>query len=111
MRPESSFPRVVSSMRGRKVDEKLGIALAYSPMDGAPRVLASARGYLAERLIKMAREHGVEVYSDADLARMLSALDTGSLVPPALYRAVAEVLAYCYRINERLKEKLAEQGN
>ena len=66
---------------------------------------------LAERLEKMARDHGVEVYADPDLAGALSALDTGSLVPPDLYRAVAEVLAYCYRINERLKEKLAEQGN
>ncbi len=98
-------------MRGSKRAEKLSIALAYAPTDGAPRVLASARGYLAERLERMAREHGIEVYSDADLAGALSALNTGSLVPPGLYRAVAEVLAYCYTINERLKEKLAEQGN
>ncbi len=98
-------------MRGRKGAEKLSIALAYSPADEAPRILASARGYLAERLEKMARDHGVEVYADPDLAVALSALDTGSLVPPDLYMAVAEVLAYCYRINERLKEKLAEQGN
>ncbi|HNU90655.1 MAG TPA: EscU/YscU/HrcU family type III secretion system export apparatus switch protein [Spirochaetota bacterium] len=95
-------------MRGHRRGERLGVALAYSPAEEAPRVLASARGSLAERLELIAREHGVEIYRDADLAAALFALDAGSAVPPELYRAVAEVLAYCYRINERLKDKLAE---
>ena len=95
-------------MRRSKRGEKVGVALAYSPAEDAPRVLASVRGHLVERLERMAFEHGVEIYRDADLAEALSAIDVGSTVPPELYRAVAEVLAYCYRINERLKDKLAE---
>ncbi len=95
-------------MRGPKKRDRVGVALAYSPAEEAPRVLASVRGHLVERLERMAIEHGVEIYRDADLAEALSVIDAGSLVPPELYRAVAEVLAYCYRINERLKDKLAE---
>ena len=74
-------------------------ALHYEPGQTAPRVVASGRGYLAERIIAAAQEAGVPVRSDPALARALAALDLGDEVPEALYRAVAEALAWAYKLD------------
>jgi flagellar biosynthesis protein len=67
----------------------------------APRVVASGRGLIADRIVETAREAGVPIRSDAALAEALSALDLGSEVPEALWRAVAEALAWAYRLDLR----------
>jgi len=74
-------------------------ALSYEPGGKAPRVLASGRGYVAERIIAAAEEAGVPVRSDPALARALAALDLGDEVPEAMYRAVAETLAWAYKVD------------
>ncbi len=74
-------------------------ALRYDAGDAAPRLVASGRGQIAERIIAAAREAGVPVRSDPGLARALSALDLGTEVPEAMYRAVAETLAWAYRLD------------
>jgi flagellar biosynthesis protein len=74
-------------------------ALSYEPGQTAPRVVASGRGLLAERIIAAAREAGVPVRSDPALARALAALDLGEEVPEAMYRAVAETLAWAYKLD------------
>jgi flagellar biosynthesis protein len=74
-------------------------ALSYELGQTAPRVVASGRGYIAERIIAAAQEAGVPVKSDPALASALSALDLGAEVPEALYRAVAEVLAWAYKLD------------
>ncbi len=84
---------------------KKAVALGYEG-EGAPSVVAAAKGMLAEKLLAIARSHNVPVYEDADLAEVLSALKAGDEIPENLFRAVAEVFAYCYGINERLKQKL-----
>jgi len=74
-------------------------ALSYELGQTAPRVVATGRGYIAERIIAAAQEAGVPVKSDPALANALSALDLGEEVPEALYRAVAETLAWAYKLD------------
>ena len=74
-------------------------ALSYEAGHDAPHVVATGRGYIAERIIAAAQEAGVPVRSDPALARALSALDLGEEVPEALYRAVAEALAWAYKLD------------
>ncbi|HPI22900.1 MAG TPA: EscU/YscU/HrcU family type III secretion system export apparatus switch protein [Spirochaetota bacterium] len=81
-------------------------AIGYAGADSLPRVLAAAQGALVARLLEMAAAHDVPVYRDADLAEVLSRLEAGSEIPEELFRAVAEVLAYCYRVNGAFANKM-----
>lgn len=74
-------------------------ALSYEHGDAAPLVTATGGGLVAERIIAAAREAGVPVRSDPALAEALAALDLGAQIPPALWRAVAEALAWAYRLD------------
>ncbi len=74
-------------------------ALHYEHGDRAPRITATGAGLVAERIIAAAREAGVPVRSDPALAEALGALELGSDVPEAMWRAVAEALAWAYRID------------
>jgi len=80
---------------------KHAIALRYAATDGdsAPRVVAKGDGFMAEQILKIAREHDVPLRHDTALAGALSSLDVGSTIPPELFRAVAEILAFVYKIN------------
>jgi flagellar biosynthesis protein len=78
---------------------KEATALSYEPGQTAPQVVATGRGHLAERIIAAAQEAGVPVKSDPALARALAALDLGDEVPEAMYRAVAETLAWAYKLD------------
>ena len=78
------------------------VALQYDrQQDKAPRVVASGRGAIAERILELAFAHGVKVREDADLAEILAAVDVGQQIPLAAFAAVAEILFYIYRANER----------
>ena len=65
----------------------------------APRVVAKGRGETANRVLELARAHGIPVREDRDLLELLAALDVGDSIPTELFAAVAEVLAYLYRLN------------
>lgn len=83
---------------------KRAVALRYNPgADSAPRLVAKGRGHLAERIIALAREHGVPVQEDPDLVELLAVIEVGELVPEELYGAVAEILAFLYRLNRRAR--------
>lgn len=73
---------------------KQAIALEYDPNDEAPRVIASGKGALAERIIEKARESDVPVHRDDKLAETLSRLEIGETIPPELYEVVAEILVF-----------------
>jgi flagellar biosynthesis protein len=82
--------------------EKRAAALRYDGgRDAAPRVVATGRGHVAERIVAEARAAGVPVRDDAALAEALAGLDLGVSVPEELYRAVAEALAWAYRLDAR----------
>jgi flagellar biosynthesis protein len=74
-------------------------ALSYELGDNAPQVVATGRGHLAEQIIAAAQAAGIPVRSDPALAKALAALDLGEEVPEALYRAVAETLAWAYNLD------------
>ena len=78
----------------------VAVALRYNRAEGdAPRVVASGRGAIAERILALAFEHGVKVREDADLAELLAAVEIGNQIPLAAFAAVAEILVYIYRAN------------
>jgi flagellar biosynthesis protein len=81
------------------------VALRYAPdLEAAPRVVAKGRGAAAEAIQAIAREHQVPLLEDHNLVEVLEALDLHREVPPELYRAVAEVLAFVYRLNGKLRQ-------
>ncbi|MEY8315944.1 EscU/YscU/HrcU family type III secretion system export apparatus switch protein [Oscillospiraceae bacterium 50-58] len=69
------------------------VALKYEG-EGAPVVVASGMGYLAERMVEVASESGVPIYEDNSLATMLSQLALGQEIPDALYQAIVEIYVY-----------------
>jgi len=85
----------------RREPRRRAAALRYEPGDRAPAIAATGAGYVAERIIAAAREAGIPVRSDPALVKALAALDLGAEVPEALYRAVAEALAWAYRLDAR----------
>jgi flagellar biosynthesis protein len=83
-----------------KKKQKKAVALTYRPeKDSAPKVTASGRGKVAERIIETAREYGIPVKDDPDLVEVLSKLDVTQEIPPSVYVVVAELLAFAYSVN------------
>jgi flagellar biosynthesis protein len=81
------------------------VALRHAPGGhGAPEIVAKGRGKLAERILALARDNDVAVREDADLVALLSLCDVGDEIPVELYQAIAELLAYLYRLNGTLPE-------
>jgi flagellar biosynthesis protein len=74
------------------------VALAYRSGDSAPKVVAQGRGLIAEEIIARAKEHGVFVHESKELVALLMQVELDKHIPPALYRAVAELLAWLYHI-------------
>lgn len=77
---------------------RTAVALAYRGADAAPRVVAKGRGLIAEEIIARAKEHGVYVHESPDLVSLLMQVDLDQRIPPQLYVAVAELLAWLYRV-------------
>lgn len=99
---------------GMKKGEKEGkpkqaIALSYDPDEEAPRVIASGRGALAERIIERAKESDVPVHQDDKLADTLSRLEIGDMIPPELYEVVAEILVFVDAM-DKIKAKMDQKG-
>lgn len=86
-------------------DTKTAVAVAYEPGDGAPKILATGKGELAEKIIEKAKENDVPLYKDNKLADTLSRLKIGDAIPPELYDVVAEILVFVDDM-DRLKAKL-----
>ena len=79
--------------------------LRYVPeKEAAPRMVAKGEGLVAEKIIELAREHGVPITEDPDLVAILSKMDLGEEISPALYEVVAELLVFVYRLKQRYVE-------
>jgi len=76
------------------------VALHYARESGAPRVVAKGRGLLAEEIIERARAAGVFVHESPELVALLMQVDLDERIPPELYVAVAELLAWLYRLEQ-----------
>ena len=90
----------------KKVDKnKTAVALSYEAGDASPKILATGKGYVAEKIIEEAKKADVPFYQDNELAETLSKLDIGDAIPPELYEVVAEILVFVNDM-EKLKAKL-----
>ncbi len=87
-------------MNANPTRRQMAVALGYEPgVDSAPVVLARGRGRVAERILEAAKEAKVPVREDRDLVEILAAVEIGDAIPPELYMAIAEILAFIYRVN------------
>ncbi|OQX14497.1 MAG: flagellar biosynthesis protein FlhB [Desulfobulbaceae bacterium A2] len=87
---------------GKKTEK--AVALHYDRgKTTAPKVVASGRGLLAQRIIETAREAGVHIHQDPDLLELLAKVPVGEEIPQELYRTVAEILAFIYAVNQRYR--------
>lgn len=81
---------------------KIAVALGYEDgVDEAPRILAKGQDYIADQIIALAKENGLHIHEDADLAEILSVLELDSYIPIEAYVTVAEILSYVYKENEK----------
>lgn len=81
-----------------KSAQQYAVAMAYGSSDGAPKVVAKGRGLIAQAIIERAKQHGVYVHESAELVGMLMQVELDQQIPPQLYLAVAELLAWLYRL-------------
>ena len=86
-------------------EETTAVALAYEPGEEAPKILATGKGEVAERIIDEAKKNDVPFYKDSALAETLSKLKLGDAIPPELYEVVAQILVFVDKM-DRLKSKL-----
>jgi len=85
-----------------KKEKILAAAIEYdAAKDVAPRLTAKGRGLIAEKIIETARKHDIPIQSDTGLVQILCRLDIDERIPVELYRAVAEILAFIYRLNRQ----------
>ena len=84
------------------------VALGYDEMsDAAPKVLASGKGRIAEKIVEIARENNVPLHRDANLVEVLSILEIDEYIPLEVYSVVAEIFTYIYeQESEKKKKKL-----
>ncbi len=80
---------------------QMAVALAYQSGDAAPKVVARGRGIIAQAIIDRAKEHGIFVHESQELVGLLMKVELDEHIPPELYLAVAELLAWLYRLEHR----------
>lgn len=89
---------------------RAAIAVSYEESETAPRVVAKGYGKLADTIVRTAREHGLYVHESTELVGLLMQVDLDSHIPPQLYQAVAELLAWLYRLEARELPGQAQPG-
>jgi flagellar biosynthesis protein len=93
----------MSKRKNKKL--KSAVALKYqTETDAAPKVTAKGEGLVAERIIQLARENQVPIKEDPDLVQILSQVDINKEIPPSVYRVVAELLAFIYKMNSKYQK-------
>ena len=94
--------------RNPKKERKTAIALEYEPTDKAPKVIASGQGYLAEKILDVAKQEDIPVHQDEQLARSLQEIEIGEYIPPELYQVVADVLIFVDAM-DKIKAKVMDK--
>ena len=96
------------SVRSRKA-----VALQYGESNSAPVIVASGMGYVAEKIVETAQEHGVPIYEDNSLSTVLTQLNLGQEIPEELYQAIVEIYVYFLKFDpnaqNREKQPAAQQ--
>ncbi len=90
----------MSDKKGKS--ENKAIALKYNHnKDRAPKVIAKGKGEIAKKIIEIAKENKIPLYEDKGLAQVLEALDLNMEIPETLYKAIAEVLVFIYKLDKQ----------
>jgi flagellar biosynthesis protein len=89
----------------KKIDKAAAILYDTERSD-VPRIIASGKGAVAQKIIETAQEAGIHIQEDPDLMELLAAIPVGEEIPVELYQTIAEVLAFVYEINDQFKEKV-----
>ena len=98
-------------MDENKKNVKRAAAIKYDPDDNNVPVLAAfGEGYLADKILSVARESGVPVVPDASLASLLSKVSIGDDIPPELYEVVAKVLVFVGEVDRGYGERVKKAG-
>lgn len=85
--------------QNKKTSQQAAVALTYMQANGgAPKVVAKGRGMIAQAIIERAKQHGIFVHESEDLVGLLMKVELDQEIPPELYLAVAELLAWLYRL-------------
>ena len=88
--------------RRKNKNLKSAVALQYNKeTDVAPKVTAKGEGLVAERIIELAKENEVPIKEDPDLVQILSQVDINREIPPSVYKVVAELLGFVYKLNNK----------
>lgn len=97
----------MNDKNGKK--NKTAIALEYDPQDAAPKIVATGKGIIAEKILEKAKEAAVPIHEDSKLADTLSKLEIGEMIPPELYSVVAEILVFVDAM-DKIKAKMEKSG-
>ena len=84
----------MSKYESRWSPSKKAVALQYEVGEGAPVIVASGMGYMAEKIVEVAADSGVPIYEDNSLATILTQLKLGQEIPEELYKAIVEIYVY-----------------
>ena len=85
-----------------KLKTKKAVALGYNRQkDNSPKVVATGSGEIAKNIINLAKSHNIPIKEDADLVEVLSKVDLNQEIPPNLYKAVAEIFSFLYKITNK----------
>ncbi len=100
MSEEDINERLINSNQENSLSTDYAVALGYEPnKDKAPKVLAKGQGHVAQKIIQIAIDEGIEIRKDADLLQILKAVDIDSEIPIEAFSAVAEIISYIYQQN------------
>ena len=105
----------MSKHESRRSPSKKAVALQYDVGDGAPVIVASGMGYMAEKIVEVAADNGVPIYEDNSLATILTQLKLGQEIPQELYQAIVEIYVYFLQFDPNKgkdqEEKPAQGGS
>ena len=95
----------------KKNTRQRAIALRYEEDDKAPKIVASGAGEIARRILELAAQNDIPIQHDDSLVDILGKLDVGFEIPPETYRAVAEILAFLYRTDEKWRKRVEAKNS
>ncbi len=104
---EKEQPKPQGPLSSRKSGR--AVALKYDQDSGAPIVIASGMGYMAEKMVEVAEDNGIPIFEDTSLATILAQLQLGQQIPPELYKAIVDIYIYFLKFDPKDPDKLARE--
>lgn len=83
-----------------------GVALKYNTQKKIPEIIAIAKGQLLTKMLELAKKNNITIYKDKDSVEILSAMNVGRQIPEELYKVIAEILSFCYKVSKNFREKI-----